>query len=142
MSIRVQPQLFTGMTETFSRVFTEGETALYAGLVGDNHLQSHSGGISVAEMSDRVTVHPAFLVGMISGLLNTRLPGEEARCITVKYEILAPVFCGDRVDTVIELIELDVVRHLATFRTDCYLPDKTQVIAGQAVMLVPVQLIS
>jgi acyl dehydratase len=139
MSINVIPELYPGLQETFTKVITEGETALYAGLVGDNRPQTHSAASAGEPAIPRLAVHPLFLVGIIGGLLNTRIPGEGSQCITMQYEFLAPVFCGDRVETVIELISVDSAKHLATFRTNCFNQEKAQVIAGQAVMLVPAQ---
>lgn len=141
MSTHLQLQLYTGMQETFSKVITEGETALYAGLVGDNRPQVTTMLGSSETVTNRLNVHATYLVGIIGGLLNTHLPGEGSQCITMQYEFLTPVYCGDRIETVIELIDLDAGKHLATFRTDCYNQDKNQVIIGQAVMLVPTQIL-
>jgi acyl dehydratase len=127
------------MQEIFSKVITEGETALYAGLVGDNRMQVQNPASAGDNLAPRLTVHPLFLVGIIGGLLNTRIPGEGSQLITMQYEFLAPIFCGDRIDTVIELAAIDTAKHLATFRTHCYNQAKVQVITGQAVMLVPAQ---
>jgi acyl dehydratase len=137
MSLSEIPELYTGFQETFSKVITEGEAALYAGLVGDNRMQAQSSFKGGEDHSPRFSVQPLFLVGIIGGLLNTRVPGEGSQCITMQYEFLAPVYCGDRIDTVLELTAIDPVKHLATFRTNCYNQDKNQVITGQAVMLVP-----
>ena len=137
MSIQIPLQLYTGIQETFTKVITEGEAALYAGLVGGNRPRVNSASETVNRLYERIDVHPEYLVGIIGGLLNSHLPGEGSQCVTMQYEFLAPVYCGERIETVIELIELDTVRHLATFRTDCYNQDKKQVITGQAVMLVP-----
>lgn len=135
MSMSISPDLYPGLQETFSKVITEGENALYAGLVGDNRAQVHS----TETLPLRLAVHPLFLVGIIGGLLNTRVPGEGSQCITMQYEFLAPVFCGDRIDTVVELTAIDTAKHLGTFRTNCYNQEKVQVITGQVVMLVPAQ---
>jgi acyl dehydratase len=139
MSMSISPELYAGLQVTFSKVITEGETALYAGLVGDNRPQMQASALSGEPFPLRLTVHPLFLVGIIGGLLNTRVPGEGSQCITMQYEFLAPVYCGDRIDTVIELTAIDTAKHLATFRTNCYNQAKVQVITGQAVMLVPAQ---
>ena len=139
MSVSISPELYPGLQETFSKVITEGETALYAGLVGDNRPQMQVSAFSGETIPLRLAVHPLFLVGIIGGLLNTRIPGEGSQCITMQYEFLAPVYCGDRIDTVIELTAIDTAKHLATFRTNCYNQEKVQVITGQAVMLVPAQ---
>jgi acyl dehydratase len=141
MSIHTQFQLYNGIQETFTKVVTQGEAALYAGLVGENRPRVNSLSEIGSRQDERITVHPEYLVGIIGGLLNSRLPGEGSQCVTMQYEFLAPVFCGERIDTVIELIGLDAAKHLATFRTDCFNQEKKQVITGQAVMLVPSQLL-
>jgi len=138
MSVSISPVLLPGLQETFSKVITEGETALYAGLVGDNRSQLQMV-YSESQMTPRPAVHPLFLVGIIGGLLNTRIPGEGSQCISTQYEFLAPVYCGDRIDTVIELTAIDPAKRLATFRTNCYTQEKLQVLTGQAVMLVSAQ---
>lgn len=138
MSVSISTVLVPGLQETFSKVITEGETALYAGLVGDNRPQIQAS-FSGESVSTRLTVHPLFLVGIIGGLMNTRVTGEGSQCISTQYEFLAPVYCGDRIDTVIELTTIDPVKHLATFRTNCYNQEKVQVITGQAVILIPAQ---
>lgn len=137
MSLNVMPELYTGLQETFTRVITEGEAALYAGLVGDNRMQTQGASQTEGDLSPRLPVQPLFLVGIIGGLLNTRIPGEGSQCITMQYEFLAPVYCGDRIDTVLELTAIDAAKHLATFRTNCFNQDKNQIITGQAVMLIP-----
>jgi acyl dehydratase len=137
MSLNVMTELFIGLQETFTKVITEGEAALYAGLVGDNRMQTQNSSQAGEDRSQRLSVQPLFLVGIIGGLLHTRIPGEGSQCITMQYEFLAPVYCGDRIDTVLELTAIDPAKHLATFRTNCFNQDKNQVITGQAVMLVP-----
>lgn len=136
MSIHIPIPLYVGLQESFTKVITEGEAALYAGLVGDNQPRVQSTTGRDVAGSYQLNVHPQYLVGMIGGLLNTRYPGEGSQSISMQYEFLAPVYCGDRIDTVIELSALDHGKHLATFRTDCYNQDKKQVITGQVVMLV------
>jgi 3-hydroxybutyryl-CoA dehydratase len=139
MSVNTAVELYQGMQETFSKVITEGETALYAGLVGDNRAQVQAVTRDGEYIPPRSLVHPQFLVGIIGGLLNTRIPGEGSQCITMQYEFLAPIYCGNRIDTVIELTAIDTVKHLATFRINSYNHERVQVITGQVIMLVPVQ---
>lgn len=139
MSVITEVELYPGLQQTFSKVITEGETALYAGLVGDNRAQVQPAYRANEITHPRTLVHPLFLVGIIGGLLNTRIAGEGSQCITLQYEFIAPFYCGDRIETVIEVAAVDAVKHLATFRVNCYNQEKVQVITGQAVMLVPAQ---
>lgn len=137
MSIRIPLQLYAGIQETFTKVISEGEAALYAGLVGGNQPRVNNTPEPGSRTGERILVRSEYLVGIIGGLLNTHLPGEDSQCVTMQYEFLAPVYCGERIETVIEMTELNTVKHLATFRTDCFNQDRKQVMTGQAVMLVP-----
>lgn len=137
MSVFDRSEWVAGRQETFSKVIAEGESALYAGLTGDSweqHPTSRSGENSAPE---RPIVQPLFLVGMIGGLMNTRILGAGTECITMQYEFLSPVYCGDRIETVIELTEFNPIKHLASFKTNCYNQNRNQVLTGQVVMLVP-----
>lgn len=137
MSTFENPTFFLGMHETFSKVITEGEAALYAGLVGDNSPR-------VVEAADLIAgeqhsrAHSLLMVGIIGGLLSTRLPGAGSQCVNINYEFLAPIKSGDRIDTTLELTAFDPQKHLATFTANCFNQWKNQVITGQAVMLVEI----
>ncbi len=137
MSTFAQPALLAGMQETYSKILTEAEAVLYAGLVGDN--SAHVLTTGADRQDNRMQVHFMLMAGIIGGLLNTRLPGEGSQCVNIQLEFLAPIHTGDRIDTVIELLEYNQGKHLATFKTDCFNQLKNQVITGQAVMLVPDQ---
>ncbi len=141
MSTFTQPAFYVGMQETYSRVITEGETALYAGLVGDNRSHVFDNSSGKEANSSRQTVHQLFLVGIIGGLLNTRNFFEGAQCISMQYEFITPYFCGDRIDILIELVAHDLGKHLATFRINCHNQDRNQILTGQAVLLVPTQIL-
>ena len=56
MSLNVMPELYIGLQETFTKVITEGEAALYAGLVGDNRMQTQSSSQGGEDFSDRKSV--------------------------------------------------------------------------------------
>ena len=135
MSTFENPNFYLGMQETFSKVITEGEAALFAGLVGVNSPR-------VVEEVDSATsetqhrVYTLLMVGIIGGLLSTRLPGAGSQCVNINYEFLAPIKCGDRIETTLELVGFDPHKRLATYKANCFDQSKNQVITGQAVMLV------
>jgi acyl dehydratase len=137
LSIHIPLQLYTGIQETFTKVITEGEVALYAGLVGGNLPCTNAEQVPDEQADERITAHHEYLVGIIGGLLSSHLPGEGSQCVTMQYEFLAPVYCGESIEMIIEMTELNKVKPLATFRTDCFNQEKKQVITGQAIMLVP-----
>jgi len=137
MSTSIFPDLHNGAQAAFSKVITEQDAAQFACLVGEPY---DAGSESSPETGKRPAGKPVphhFLVGIIGGLLRSRLPGRGSQCVTMQFEFLAPVFSGDRIETVIKLAEFDAGKHLATFRTDCFNQGNNQVLTGQAVMLVP-----
>lgn len=131
-------EFFSGQQETFSKVITEGESALFAGLVGENSPSTIDDTADSDENQHRCSVNPLLLVGIVGGLLNSRIPGKGALCVTIQYEFLAPIFCGDRIETTIEVNDFDPHKHLVTLKINCFNITKNQVLTGQAVMLVPV----
>lgn len=136
MSINVEPGLYIGLQETFSKVITEGESALFAGLVGDNRPQISAIRGDVTSKTPKLPANYSLMTGIIVGLLNSRILGEKSQCVSTTFEYLAPIYCGDRIDTIIELTAHDAGKHLATFRTNCYDQENNQMITGQVVMLV------
>lgn len=137
MSTIDRPDFFLGQQETFSKVITEGESALFAGLIGENSPEIVNDSTDEGEFQHKCIAHPLLMVGIIGGLLNTRIPGKGSQCVTIQYEFLAPIFCGDRIETAIELIGFDPRKHLVTLKINCFNQSKNQVLTGQAVMLVP-----
>ncbi|MBA3073803.1 MAG: hypothetical protein FP831_09420 [Anaerolineae bacterium] len=137
MSTFEHPDFFSGKQETFSKVITEGESALFAGLVGENSPDMIDNSVDLGEVQQRCSVNPLLLVGIVGGLLNSRIPGKGAHCVTINYEFLAPIFCGDRIETTIEVNDFDPHKHLVTLKLNCFNLSKNQVLTGQAVMLVP-----
>src|SRR5512133_315480 len=138
MSTFEHPDFFRGQQETFSKVITEGESALFAGLVGENLPDSTGQSADSGDFQPKCSVNPLLLVGIVGGLLNSRIPGKGAQCVTIQYEFLAPIYCGDRIETTIEVIDFDPQKHLVTLKLNCFNLGKNQVLTGQAVMLVPV----
>ena len=131
------PVLFVGMQETFSKVITDGEIALFAGLIGNNAPQMIDA-ITQPVKTAPVSFVPQFLMtGIISGILHSRFPGGSAQCVNIHFEFLAPVHTGEQIVTTIEVTRYEPQKHLAAFKVDCYDQNKNQIITGQAVMLVP-----
>jgi len=138
MSTIERPEFFIGQQESFSKVITEGESALFAGLVGENSPDIIDNFSDKGEFQHKCSVNPLLLVGIVGGLLNSRIPGKGALCVTIQYEFLAPIYCGDRIETTVEVIDFDPHKHLVTLKINCFNLIVNQVLTGQAVMLVPI----
>lgn len=136
MSTTADPGLYIGKRENFRKVITESEAIIYTGLVGENHALKVEGTKESQSDSEKLRVQHLLMVGIVGGLLNACIPGQESQCVNIHFEFLAPIFVGDIIETTIELIDLNTVKNLATFKADCFNQNKNQVITGRAVMLV------
>ncbi len=133
MSIHIQPAPLPGTQETYNHTIGEEELAAFAGLVGAQPVDL---GIEVQAAKD-TSVPNLFMIGIVGGLLNTQFSKLGSECINMHFEFLAPIHCGDCIETTIVLASADMVKHLATYRMDCFNQSKEQVITGQAVMILP-----
>lgn len=136
MSISVDPELYIGKQETFRKTITESEAIIYDGLVEENNPFKLEGLKEPPSDPKIFQVRYLFMAGIIGGLLESRIPGPGSQCVNIQFEFLGPIFIGDTIETIIELIDLNINKHLATFKIDCFTQNKNQVITGRTVMLV------
>lgn len=130
MSIHIPLFSVTGSHETFRHHITEEETAAFATLTGMPTDENRCAG-RYSSISNHL------MIGIISGLLNTRFSSQGLECLNLHYEFLSAIPCGTIIETTIELVSSDSAKNLATFKVDCFNQDGDQVITGQAVMIVP-----
>jgi 3-hydroxybutyryl-CoA dehydratase len=136
MSSMDHPVFYIGMQETFSKVITDGEAALFAGLIGDN-LPKMISGVDITPLQDQNHYISQFLMtGIISGILHNRVITKPSQFVSTQFEFLAPIKIGVPILVVIEVTAFDPQKHLTTFKADCYDQNKNQITTGQVVMLV------
>jgi 3-hydroxybutyryl-CoA dehydratase len=133
-----QPRPLTpGASDSFSKTITESDVATFAGLVGDFNPQHVDAEYARRSRLGRRTAHNMLAGGMISAVINTRLPGPGCTWLSQQLEFLAPIFIGDTLTARVEVIAWEPERRLVTLKTDCHNQDDRQVVAGQATLIVP-----
>ena len=130
------PHFELGRGESFSKTLTEADVSSYAGLVGDFNPLHVNAEYARQSRFGRRTVHSMLAAGMISSLLDNRLPGPSSVCLSQQMEFLAPIYIGDTITARVEVTAWQPEKNLITLRTDCYNQDDRQVITGQAVLMV------
>lgn len=128
MSIHIPLFSVPGAHETFRHHITEEETAAFAALIGMPSSENQRSG-----RYSSISNH--FMIGIISGLLNTRFSSQGLECLNLHFEFLSSISCGSIIETTVELVNSDPAKNLATFKVDCFNQDGDQVITGQAVMI-------
>lgn len=136
MSSMDHPTFYIGMQESFSKVITEGESALFAGLIGDNLPKAIEDPEKIPAPNQNTYIAQFLMTGIISGILHNRITTKPAQFVSTHFEFLAPIQIGESILVVIEVTSFDPQKHLTTFKADCYNQNKNQIITGQVVMLV------
>lgn len=130
-----EPCCAPGSRASFSRTIMEVDVTSLMGISGDLNPLHIDAEFARQTRYGRRTAPPMLAVGLIHAVLNTRLPGPGAVCLSQQIEYLSPIFIGDTITAQVEVIAWQPEKHLITLRTTCSNQDARQVITGQAVMM-------
>jgi len=125
-----------GSRASFAKTITEADVTTLAGVTGDFNPLHVDAEFARRTRYHQRTAHPMLASGLISAVLNTRLPGPGTICLSQQIEYLGPIFIGDTITAEVEVTSWLPEKNLITLRTTCSNQDARQVITGQAVMMV------
>jgi 3-hydroxybutyryl-CoA dehydratase len=139
MTFSQHRQITLGQQDRFRKTITEADVTTFAGLVGDFAPQHVDAEYARRSRLGRRTAHGMLAGGLISAVINTRLPGSGCTWLSQQLEFLAPIFIGDTLTAEVEVIAWEPQRHLLTLKTGCRNQDDREVVAGQATVIVSEQ---
>jgi 3-hydroxybutyryl-CoA dehydratase len=125
-----------GTQASFSKTITEADVSNFSGLTGDFSPLHLDAEFSRQTRYGRRIVQPMLAAGLISAVMNTRLPGPCAIPLSHHIEFLDPIFIGDTLTAQVEVLAWQPEKNLITLKTSCRNQDSRQVVAGQAVMMI------
>jgi 3-hydroxybutyryl-CoA dehydratase len=125
-----------GERASFGKTVTEADVTTFAGLIGDFNPIHVDAEYARRTRFGRRVAHGMFTAGLISAVLGNRLPGPGSIYLSQQIEFLAPVFIGDTITATVEVTSWRPDKRIITLRTDCHNQEGTQVVTGQAVLLV------
>jgi 3-hydroxybutyryl-CoA dehydratase len=125
-----------GMTASYSQTITDYDVKNFAGLSGDHnpvHLDDEYAKNS--RFKNRIA-HGLISGSFFSALFGTRLPGPGCVYVSQSFQFKKPVYLGDTVKAIVEVIDINAKNRRIHFRTVCKVGHRT-VIDGQAELYVP-----
>jgi 3-hydroxybutyryl-CoA dehydratase len=125
-----------GDTATYRRTVTEADIALFAGATGDTNPYHFDAVYAAQGMFKQRIAHGMLVTGYISTVLGTIFPGPGTIYLSQTLEFKAPVFIGDTITAVVEVLAIKETKPIVTLRTDCLNQDGKIVVSGQAVVLI------
>ena len=134
--VAVRADFRIGEQASFTKTVTEADVSTFAGMFGDfNPLHVDAEYARKSRFGRRIA-HGMYSGGLISAVLGSRLPGPGAIYLSQQIEFLAPVFIGDTITAIAEVIGWQPEKRIITLKTDCLNQDQKQVVTGKAVLLV------
>jgi len=125
-----------GDSAAFTKVFSEEDVFLFAGITGDrNPVHTSKEFAATTRFKERIA-HGLLAAGTISAAIGMRLPGPGCLYLSQSLEFKAPVFLGDEITARVEIVEVISEKRLR-MKTQCFNQDNVMVIDGEAVIVPP-----
>jgi len=125
-----------GDSAEFTKVFSEEDVFLFAGITGDrNPVHTSKEFAAKTRFKERIA-HGLLTAGTISAAIGMKLPGPGCLYLSQTLEFKAPVFLGDEITARVEIVEVISEKRLR-MTTQCFNQDKVLVIDGEAIIVPP-----
>lgn len=120
-----------------TRTITDEDVRLFAQASGDTNSIHLDEEYAAQTPFKRRIAHGMLTASLISAILGNDLPGMGTIYLGQDVKFKAPVFIGDTVTAVVEVIKYREDKRIATFRTTVTNQDGVLVIEGEAVVIAP-----
>ena len=119
-----------------SKVITEEDVFLFAGITGDRNPMHMSREFAAKTKFGERIAHGMLTAGLISAVFGMKLPGPGCIYLSQTLQFMAPVKIGDEITARVEIVEVISERRLR-FRTQCFNQRSELVLDGEAVLVPP-----
>ncbi len=131
----IEDTLKVGDKSSVKKVFTQRDVELFANLSGDvNPVHLDQAVAEVSVFKDKV-VHGMLAASLFSTIIGTQMPGPGSIYLGQNVKFKAPVFLGEEVEAILEVVNIRKDKPIATLKALCKKADGTVVIEGEAVVL-------
>ncbi len=121
---------------TYRRTVTDADLRLFAGTTGDTNPYHFDDTYAEKGRFGKRVAHGMLVTGYISTVLGTILPGAGTIYLEQNLKFKKPVFLGDTITAVVEVLDIRKDKPIVTLRTDCINQDGITVVEGRAVVFV------
>ncbi len=126
-----------GQTESLTKTFTEEDVIAFASASGDHNPVHLDENYAAQSIFKRRISHGMLVAGLISAVLGTRLPGPGTIYLGQELRFKAPVYLGDTITAMVEIVHIREGKPILTLDTTCTNQEGTVVIEGQATVMAP-----
>lgn len=125
-----------GMKASVTKTITETDIILYTGISLDSNPVHINAVYAKGSFFKKRIAHGMLTAGLISAVLGTKLPGEGTIYLEQNLKFKKPVYLGDTVTAVCEIVEIVEEKRKLTLSTICYNQTGDVVLDGEAKVMV------
>jgi len=125
-----------GDVAEMTKVFTEEDVYLFAGITGDRNPVHISKEYAARTHFRERIVHGILTAGLISAAIGMKLPGTGCLYLSQTLSFLGPVRIGDEITARVEIVEMISEKRMR-MRTQCFNQNKEMVLDGEAIIVPP-----
>lgn len=126
-----------GARASRTKSITDEDVRAFAQASGDTNPVHLDDAYATTTQFGRRIAHGMLTASLISAILGNDLPGPGTIYLGQDLKFKAPVYIGDTVTAVVELIKYREEKRIATFRTTCTNQDGKLIFEGEAVVIAP-----
>lgn len=135
-NMQPRARIEVGETASFTKTITETDVILFAGSTGDmNPFHINEEYARQTRFGKRIA-HGMLVTGLISAVMGMKLPGPGTIYLRQELDFRRPVYIGDTITAVAEVLEVREDKLIVTLSTNCYNQHDEIVVEGKAVVLV------
>ena len=125
-----------GDSAEMTKVFSEEDVFLFAGITGDRNPVHISKEFAARTRFGERIAHGMLTAGLISAVIGMKLPGPGCLYLSQTLDFLAAVKIGDEITARVEVLEVISEKRLR-LRTECFNQRKEVVLDGEAIIVPP-----
>ena len=137
MQRNICQEINLGDTARFSKTISESDVYNIAGVTGDMNPAHIDKEYASKGPFGRRIAHGILPAGLLSTVMGMQLPGPGSIYMNQEYQFLKPVFIGDTITAIVEIIGKDEIKNRVRLRTYCKNQDGEIVIDGKAEVMPP-----
>lgn len=126
-----------GARASRTKSITDEDVRAFAQASGDTNPVHLDDAYAATTQFGRRIAHGMLIASLVSAILGNDLPGPGTIYLGQDLKFKAPVYIGDTVTAVVELIKYREEKRIATFRTTCTNQDGKLIFEGEAVVIAP-----
>lgn len=130
-------RLSLGDSVQTKRSFSSEEVERFSELSGDRNPLHLEETYAAKTIFKKRVVHGSLVNSLFSNLLGNHLPGEGTIYCKQDSKFLKPVYIGDEITAIVEVVEIDADKNRVFLDTSAYNQHGEKVIAGKALVLPP-----